>query len=1174
VGEELQLALLGNVEIRRAAVPVSGFSSGKALALLCYLAVTGRPHSRPALAGLLWSDLPESNARNNLRKALTNLRGLVGPHLRITRQEIAFNRDCRYWLDVECFEAAVTSASPETDVERLGEAVELYRGDFLEGLYMRGALGFEEWALAERARLRELALDALHALAVHHSRRGQAGYAAALRYATRLLALEPWREEAHRGLMLLLARGGQRGAALAQYQACRQVLADELGVEPGPETTALYQRIRDGELGGRFPAPLAIPSFLSTAPPRPSPPAPFVARERELAQLNGFLELALAGRGRAVFVTGEAGTGKTALVQEFARRAQERHADLVVAGGNCNAYTGAGDPYLPFRDILGLLTGDVEARWAAGAISQEAACRLWSLIPHSVQALVNAGPDLVDTFIPGRALISRATLAASDGPGWLTQLQGLVARKETGQAQAGLKQRDLFEQYSQVLRAMARQYPLLLVVDDLQWADSGSINLLFHLGRRLEGGRILVVGIYRPAEVAMGRYGERHPLEPVVNEFQRYFGQVQVDLRQSEDRRFVESLVDTEPNLLGAEFRDALYQQTRGHALFTVEMLRGMQERGDLVQDEHGCWIEGPAVDWQTLPARVEGVIGERIGRLPAELQATLKIASVEGEVFTAEVVAQVQGAGEPDMVLHLSGELDKGHRLVRGQGSQRLGPGGPRLSQYRFRHILFQRYVYNNLDDVERIYLHEAVGNGLERLYREHADEVAVGLARHFHIAGISDKAIDYTRQAGERAARLSAHQEAITHFSRALALLETLPDTHERAGQELRLQIALGTALTATQGFAAPEVGAAFNRARELGQQVSSRGVGETPEVFSTLWGLWAFYFTRAEHGTAGEIGEQLLNLAQRGGEPGFLLQAHHALWTSFLALGEFVSARTSFEQGVVLYDRREHHPQAFHYGGHDPGVCCLSFAGPILWALGYPDRALQRNREALALARELAHPFSLTLALGWLATTHEQRREAQAALEQAEGTIALSTEGGFAYWLGWGTSLQGWALAQQGDVEAGIVQMREGVDAFRATGSEFAHPYMLALLAELYGQAGRAEQGLAVLAEALAVVNDTGERWYEAELYRLQGELLLMQGEATPEVEACFCQAIRVARQQSARSLELRATMSLCKLWGEQGKEEQARHMLSEIYDWFTEGFDTADLKQARALLDALA
>jgi predicted ATPase len=255
----------------------------------------------------------------------------------------------------------------------------------------------------------------------------------------------------------------------------------------------------------------------------------------------------------------------------------------------------------------------------------------------------------------------------------------------------------------------------------------------------------------------------------------------------------------------------------------------------------------------------------------------------------------------------------------------------------------------------------------------------------------------------------------------------------------------------------------------------------------------------------------------------------------------------------------------------------VCCRSFAGPILWTLGYPDQALGRNCEALALAKNLSHPFSLTLALGWLATTHQQRREAEAAQERAEATIALSSEGGFAYWRGWGTSLRGWALAQQGEIKAGILEMCEGLDAFRATGSEFACPYMLALLAELYGKAGRAEQGLAKIAEALTLVNNSGERWYEAELYRLQGELLRMQGEASPEVEACYRQAIQVARQQRAKSLELRAAMSLSRLWQTQGSQEQtavARQILSGIYGRFTEGFDTPDLKEAKALLDALA
>jgi DNA-binding SARP family transcriptional activator/predicted ATPase len=1189
MGEELQLALLGNAEVRRAGVPVT-FSSSKALALLCYLAVTGRPHARPALAGLLWGDSPEANARTNLRKALTHLRRLVGPHLSITRQAVAFNREPPYWLDVERFEAKVRGASPETDIERLQAAVELYGGDFLEGFYVRQALAFEEWALAERSRLRELALDALHTLAVHHTQRGEIGHAAAIDYTTRLLALEPWREEAHRALMRLLARSGQRGAALAQYQTCRQVLADELGVEPGPETTALYERICADELKVLRPEspPPVLPPFLSATPPpvpagqdvrQPVASAPFVARERELAQLEGFLDVALAGKGRAVFVTGEAGTGKTVLVGEFARRAQERHADLVVAGGNCNAFAGVGDPYLPFRDILGLLTGEVEARWSAGAIDQENTCRLWRLIPHSVQALLDAGPDLVDTLILGRPLLTRAAQAAPDNPGWLTQLQELVAQRKAGRGRAGLKQRDLLEQYSQVLGALAQERPLLLVIDDLQWVDVGSNNLLFHLGRRLKGSRILMVGLYRPADVAMGRDGKRHPLEPVVNEFQRHFGQIQVDLRQTEDRHFVEALLDTEPNQLSSLFCEALYQHTQGHALFTAEMLRGLQERGDLVQDECGRWIEGSPLDWQALPARVDGIIGDRIGRLPAGLQAALKVASVEGEVFTAEVVAQVQAVDEPDMVAHLSGELDKRHRLVRGQGSQRLGLGGQRLSQYRFRHILFQRYLYNDLDEAERAYLHEAVGNGLERLYAEHTDEVAVQLARHFQMAGITDKAIDYLHQAGERAARLSAHEEAITHFTQALALLETLPDSAERAKQELDLQIALGNALIATKGHMAPEVGKTYTRARELCQHPY---VGETPRLFPVLDGLYRYYLVRGELQTTIELGEQFLRLAHRQSDPSLLVPAHRMLETSLWFEGDFVAAQEHLDQVIAFYKPQQHHSYVLY--GQDPGVTCLCFAACVLWHLGYPDLALRRSQEALTLARELSHLESLAAALALTAQLHLFRREARATQEQAEAAIALSTEQGFALWLVMGNFFRGWALVDQGQSEEGIAQMRQGVAAFQAAGGGLGLTHWLALLAEAYGKVGLVTEGLSALTEALAAAHTMGEHRMEAEIYRFKGELLRAERaeranrvQCETEIEHCFRQAIHVARQQKAKSLELRATMSLCRLWhslGSQHKVAEARHTLAEIYGWFTEGFDTADLKEAKALLEALA
>ncbi|NIO71701.1 MAG: hypothetical protein GTN71_22395, partial [Anaerolineae bacterium] len=321
---------------------------------------------------------------------------------------------------------------------------------------------------------------------------------------------------------------------------------------------------------------------------------------------------------------------------------------------------------------------------------------------------------------------------------------------------------------------------------------------------------------------------------------------------------------------------EMLYRQTRGHPLFTVELLRGMQERGDLVQDREGRWVEGPALDWETLPPRVEAVIAERIGRLAQPLQGALRAASVEGETFTAEVVARVRAADEREMVEHLSGELDRRHRLVRAQGIQRMDD--QRLSHYRFRHILFQKYLYSNLDQVERAHLHEAVGDTLEALYEEHTEamvEIAGQLAWHFQEAGMVAKAIGYLRQAGDRAVRLSANEEAIAHFTQGLALLKTLPDVPERAQGELALQLALAAPLQATKGYAAPEVGRTYARARELCQQI-----GETPQLFPTLWLLSTFYAIRAEHQTAIELGEQILRLAQRVEDPLQIAMAHWSL------------------------------------------------------------------------------------------------------------------------------------------------------------------------------------------------------------------------------------------------------------------------------------------------------
>jgi adenylate cyclase len=545
-----------------------------------------------------------------------------------------------------------------------------------------------------------------------------------------------------------------------------------------PDVLAFAEAFREAVFGTPRPAaadteiPVQLPTFLVAEAEGELVERPvFVAREPELARLDEFLQMALSGQGRVAFVTGEAGSGKTSLLQEFARRAQDAHADLVFASGNCNAYTGVGDPYLPFRDVMGMLTGDLESRWSAGSITRDHARRLWMALPTVLQALVDHGPHLVDIFLSGAALLSRAAAAAGDGAPWLEPLTAYIERQQL--SRAGLEQSYLFEQYTNLLRALAAEHPVLLLLDDLQWADTASIGLLFHIGRRLEGARVLIAGAYRPEEVALGRDGERHPLEKALAESKRSFGDVWIDLGQVEEgesREFVDRFLETEPNRLREPFRQALVRHTKGHPLFTIELLRAMRERGDLVRDGDGAWIQGPTLDWEMLPPRVEGVIEERVGRLGEELREILAIASVEGEEFTAQVVARVQETGERQLLRALSQQLEKRHRLVREQGV--LTVDRRRLSRYRFAHALFQRYLYNDLSKGERLLLHGEIAAALEELYAGREEEIAAQLAQHYAMVGDAEREQRYARLAGERAAAGYAHAEAVRHLSRALEL------------------------------------------------------------------------------------------------------------------------------------------------------------------------------------------------------------------------------------------------------------------------------------------------------------------------------------------------------------------------------------------------------------------
>jgi predicted ATPase len=411
------------------------------------------------------------------------------------------------------------------------------------------------------------------------------------------------------------------------------------------------------------------------------------------------------------------------------------------------------------------------------------------------------------------------------------------------------------------------------------------------------------------------------------------------------------------------------------------------------------------------------------------------------------------------------------------------------------------------------------------------------------------------------------SAYTEAISHWTTALALLDTLPPTPEHTQHELALLVALASALEVTKGYAAPEQERLLTRAETLCQQV-----GETTQHFAVLERLHAFRFMRAELPAAQTVAEQLLALAHRQPDPALLLEAHHALGLTLYYLGAFATALTHVEQSIALYDPQQHATSQATHGPGNHGVRGHAMWSRLLWVLGYPDQALRRGREALTMAQTLAHPFSLADTLLWSTLLHQHRREWHTAQGHAEALLALATEQGFAFYVARAAFYRGTALAAQGLGEEGLTQMCQGLVALRRTGIDLAMSFYLTQLAEAYGKIGQIERGLHLLAEAQAMVDKTAERYHEAELHRLHGELLLRQ--AVPDVpaaEADFLQARAIARQQGAKSLELRAVMRLSQLWQSQGKRAEARQILADLYGWFTEGFGTADLQEAKGLLD---
>jgi tetratricopeptide (TPR) repeat protein len=832
----------------------------------------------------------------------------------------------------------------------------------------------------------------------------------------------------------------------------------------------------------------------------------FVAREQELAQLGQFLDLSLASQGQVCFVTGEAGSGKTALVSEFARRAQERHNDLVIAVGQCDAHTGIGDPYLPFREVLCQLTGDVEGKLGQGAITKENAGRLRKLAVVSGQILVEVAPDLIGLLVPGANLVGELGKALAEKAGWMDKLEELAKQPKPGGP--GLDQNQVFEQYTNMLNALAEKQPLLLILDDLHWADDGSAGLLFRLGRRIEGSRILIAGTYRPEEVALERAGERHPLQKVLAEFKRYFGEIGVDLdraRETEGAQFVDAVLATEPNRLSEEFRQVLFQHTKGHPLFTIELLRDMQERGALVQDEQGRWLEGPQLDWSELPDRVEGIIEERIGRLDGALRDILSVASVEGQDFTAQVIARVEEMRERELLRVLSQELEKRHRLVREREEVKLGQQF--LARYQFAHALFQQYLYDELGAGERRMLHGEIAALLEELYQRHTEGIAVQLARHYTEAGEDDKAVDYLLQAGDAAARLYADAEARLHYTRALDALAHLPDTIENRQRRVDTLIK-----RVASSWLADSPEENLERLVEAERLVGTLPGPDGMPGSNRVRRARVHYWMGRIHQMNNALSEaflyygQVLPIGQEIGDPELLAIPSAAMGQALLAQGRTGKAELLLRQAMTALEQQ---------GSLSDQVRAVVNHGLAIATMGDYAEGMAELQRGLARAQEMGSVPLTCLAQLNLTVVHIIYDDPLRAAEAARKLAEAAEQSG--HWLPvyWGRGFQAWAEARAGHSEAAEATMAQSQAIAQEVGGRLLfEDWFLVARADIALAARRIPEALDRAKQAVATAQEIDNPAVEGGGLLVWGQALAaLEPPCWDEAEARFAEALRI-------------------------------------------------------------
>jgi predicted ATPase len=852
----------------------------------------------------------------------------------------------------------------------------------------------------------------------------------------------------------------------------------------------------------------------------PSTPRHSVGRNRERTELAAAFASAARGQGLLVCVTGEPGIGKTTLVEDFLAELQASRKPFHLAKGRCSQRLAGTEAYLPFLEALEDLLRE-------------------------------------DRGTNGQKL---RTLA----PSWYAQLFPLL---ETDPSDVRLQeyvtnttQERVKREFVAFISELASQVPVVLFFDDLHWADVSTVDLLNHLATKFDSTKILVIVTYRPSELLHWKHSFINVRRELLA--RRICREIEVEFLTLGD---VDCYISLEfpRNSFPNEFAPLIHSRSEGNPLFMADLLRYLHSRAIIVESGgDDKWKLSQSVPNLSgvLPESARGLIERKLDEVSNYDRELLSAAAIQGYEFDSASLARALQI-EFIQVEECLERLDRIHAFIRRVGEEQF-PDGTVTLRCRFVHVLYQDALYASLAPTRRAVLSATLARALEASYGEKSAAIASQLGFLYENAHDPARASDYFLFAAQNAQRIFANQEAITLARRGLGLLQRVPDSPERTRKELKLQVTLAFSYLCTVGYAAPDTGANMERARELCEHLS-----DTVSLVPVIFGLWTYYISKGEMKIARHHAQLLSNIAQNADDPAFIIGAKASMGTSLQHHGEYVAALHQFQDSAKVYDIGQHARYVQMYR-LDPHIHAQGILIRTLCILGFPDQALQKAEETLTIARTLSSPLSLAFCHCLINQVFQFLRQAEKAKEIGEECIVLCDEHGIMLEKAWVSCPYGWAIAQLGRVEEGIQLTRAALHIQLSIGAQVARPQFLAMFSETLWRGGRIAEAVAAAEEGLAVSARNEERYYDAELWRLKGELLALQGQAA-EAESCFHKAIKISCQQAAKSFELRAATSLARLWQKQGKRKEALQLLGDIYGWFTEGFDTADLREAASL-----